>query len=365
MRAYFDHNATSPLKPAAQQAVLSALQHGNASSIHCEGRAARAVIDSARETLARLLGVQPGTIIFTSGGTEANNLAMRGVPVERLIISAVEHPSVTETARARNLMVRTVPVDGMGLVDLGALEALLDESSLPTLVSVMLANNETGAIQPVARVAQICRAHDALLHTDAVQALGKIAVWLPELGADLVTISAHKLGGPKGVGALIVKDDLSLLPQISGGGQESRRRAGTENVAAIAGFAASLEDSTTATEGLRDQLEQRLEALSPDIMFFARRAGRLPNTSCFAVAGLAADTVLVSLDLDGVAVSSGAACSSGKVARSHVLEAMGIEPRLVSGAIRASLGWNTTDEDIDKFIAAWRRLMEQENRIAA
>jgi cysteine desulfurase len=365
MRAYFDHNATCPLKPVAKEAMLAALQQGNPSSVHWEGRAARAIVENAREVLARCLGVLPPMIVFTSGGTEANNLAIRGSPVERLIVSSVEHPSVIEAARARRLTLEIVPVDGMGVVDLDALDALLGKSPLPTLVSVMLANNETGVIQPVGRVSQICGAHNALIHTDAVQALGKIPVRFPELGADLLTVSSHKLGGPMGVGALVARAGLTLSPQMSGGGQELRRRAGTENVVAIAGFAAVLEDKIIEIRELRDQLEKRLEALSPQVVVFARHAGRLPNTSCFALAGLAADTVLISLDLDGVAVSTGSACSSGKVARSHVLDAMGIEPGLASAAIRASLGWNTTQADVDKFIAAWRRIIERTNRIAA
>lgn len=234
MRAYLDHNATSPLKPAAERAMLAAMQLGNASSVHWEGRAARACVESSREALARCLGVLPAMIVFTSGGTEANNLAVRGAPAERLIVSAIEHPSVMEAARMRGLMVETVPVDGMGMVDIDALDALLGKSRLPALVSVMLANNETGVIQPVSRVAQVSHAHNALMHTDAVQALGKIPVRFPELGSDLMTVSAHKLGGPKGVGALVVRDGLTLSAQMSGGGQELRRRAGTENVAAIA-----------------------------------------------------------------------------------------------------------------------------------
>ncbi|MDP9137017.1 MAG: aminotransferase class V-fold PLP-dependent enzyme, partial [Pseudomonadota bacterium] len=225
-------------------------------------------------------------------------------------------------------------------------------------------------IQPIALVAQICHRHNALLHSDAVQVLGKIPCRFAELGVDLMTVSAHKLGGPTGVGALVAKDLGILSPQVVGGGQELRRRAGTENVPAIAGFAAALDDNNSrteksGTEELRDLLENSLETLSPGVVIFSRQSPRLPNTSCFALAGLTADTVLISLDLDGVAVSTGSACSSGKVARSHVLDAMRVEPRLASAAIRASLGWNTTRADIDKFIAAWRRILERRNRMAA
>jgi cysteine desulfurase len=365
MRVYFDHNATSPLKPAAREAMVAALGLANASSVHSEGRAARAAVEGAREMLGCRLDVHPSMIVFTSGGTEANNLAVRGTQVERLVISSIEHPSVAEAARARDVVLDFVPVNGLGVVDLEGLDSLLDSSPLPTLVSVMLANNETGVIQPVARVAEICRAHGALVHTDAIQALGKIEVRFPELGVDLMTISAHKLGGPKGVGALVVKNGVTLSPQLSGGGQELRRRAGTENVAAIAGFAAALKENQQDSNSLRDELEKRLQELSPQLVIFGRPVERLPNTSCFALPGMAADTVLINLDLAGIAVSTGSACASGRVARSHVLDAMGIEPKLSGAAIRASLGWNTTKADIDTFVAAWRGIIERASRIAA
>ena len=365
-RAYLDHNATSPLKPAARAAMLAALEeHGNASSVHREGRAARARIDQARESIARRLGVMPQMIIFVSGGTEANNLAVNGPAVERLVVSAIEHPSVGEAARACGLPVEVVPVDGNGRVKIEALQAILDASPLPTLVSVMLANNETGVVQPVAEIVAIARSRNAIVHADAVQALGKIPVNVPALGVDLLTVSAHKLGGPVGVGALIVRDGLALEPLITGGTQELRRRAGTENVGAIVGFAAALEDRPAALAPLRDTLERELTEISPDVEIFGKSVERLPNTSCFSVSGIAADTALISLDLDGVAVSSGAACSSGKVGHSVVLEAMGVTPETGKSAIRVSLGWNTTSEDIEAFIGAWRRIVERRKKKAA
>lgn len=365
-RAYLDHNATSPLKPAARAAMLAALDgHGNASSVHREGRGARAAVNSARDVVARRIGVLPQMIVFVSGGTEANNLAVKGAAVERLVVSAIEHPSVAEAARARGLPIEVMPVDGNGRVKTQALQAILDASPLPTLVSVMLANNETGVVQPVAEIVNIARSRNAIVHADAVQALGKIPVNVPALGVDLMTVSAHKLGGPVGVGALIVRDGLALEPLIAGGTQELRRRAGTENVGAIAGFAAALEDTPVALASLRDRLERELSEISPDVEFFGKNVERLPNTSCFAVRGIAADTALISLDLDGVAVSSGAACSSGKVGHSAVLEAMGVAPDTAKSAIRVSLGWNTTPEDIEAFIGAWRRIVERRKKKAA
>lgn len=332
--------------------MLSALAlHGNASSIHAEGRAARACLDASREALARALGVIAPMVVFTSGGSEANNLALKGAPVERLIVSAVEHPSVIEAARASGKPVDMLPVDGEGVVDLSALEKLL-AAGPKALVAVMLANNETGVIQPVRDVAALAHKHGALVHCDAVQAFGKIAVNFGLLGVDTLSVSAHKLGGPVGAGALIIRDRLALEALIQGGGQELRRRAGTENIAAIAGFAAAVDEKQLEISTLRDALEARLEGA----VIFGDKTGRLPNTSCFALPGLSAETALMALDLAGIAVSSGSACSSGKVTKSHVLAAMGIAPELAGSAIRVSLGWTTTAADIEHFITAWGRL---------
>lgn len=371
-RTYLDHNATSPLKPGARAAMLAALEGaGNASSVHAEGRAARALIDDGREALARVLGCQARSIVFTSGGTEANNLALKGAAtgagMARLVVSAVEHPSVLETAAASGLPVDIVPVTAEGVIDLGALDQFLARGPSPALVSVMLANNETGVMMPLRDVGEIARRHGALVHTDAVQALGKVPVRWAMLGADMLTVSAHKIGGPQGVGALVVADGLQVEPLLHGGGQELKRRAGTENVAAISGFAAALDGAEEAghIEALRDGLEAELRAAAPDVVIFGEGAPRLPNTTCFALAGLDAETALIAFDLDGVAVSSGAACSSGKVARSHALKAMGVEASLLEGAIRVSLGWNSCLEDVERFAAAWRRIAERRRVRAA
>jgi cysteine desulfurase len=352
MRIYLDHNATSPLRQAARTAMLAALElHGNASSIHGEGRAARASLDASREALARALGVIAPMVVFTSGGSEANNLVLKGAPVARLIVSAVEHPSVIEAAKASGKPVEILPVDGEGIVDLAALDRLL-QTGPKALVAVMLANNETGVVQPLREVAALAQKHGALVHCDAVQAFGKIAVNFGLLGVDTLSVSAHKLGGPVGAGALIIRDGLALEALIQGGGQELRRRAGTENIAAIAGFAAAVHEKRLEIRGLRDELESKLEG----VVVFGAAAERLPNTSCFALPGLSAETALMALDLAGIAVSSGSACSSGKVAKSHVLAAMGVAPDLAGNAIRVSLGWNTRADDIEQFIAAWSRL---------
>jgi cysteine desulfurase len=360
MRAYLDHNATSPLRPAARAAILDALDHaGNASSIHGEGRKTRGLIDSARENIAAALGVLPQMITFTSGGTEANNLAIKGAPVERLIISTIEHPSVIEAAKTRDLPIDWLPVDATGTVRLDELDAMLKQSTLAALVSVMLVNNETGVIQPVREIVELARTHNALIHTDAVQALGKVPVNFGLLGCDMMTISAHKFGGPAGTGALIIREGVPLVAHIHGGGQELRRRAGTENAAAIAGFAAAVGEGHADLGALRSRLESELESCSPGVVIFGREAERISNTSCFALAGLSADTALISLDLDGVAVSSGSACSSGKVAGSHVLKAMGVPAEIAKAAIRVSLGWNSTVQDIETFIDAWRRIVDR------
>lgn len=356
MRIYLDHNATSPLRQAARTAMHAALElHGNASSIHGEGRAARASLDASREALARGLGVIAPMVVFTSGGSEANNLALKGAPVARLIVSAIEHPSVIEAAKASGKPVEILPVDGNGIVDLAALGRLL-ETGPKALVAVMLANNETGVVQPLREVSALAQKHGALVHCDAVQAFGKIAVNFGLLGVDTLSVSAHKLGGPVGAGALIIRDGLALEALIQGGGQELRRRAGTENIAAIAGFAAAAHDTAhekrLEIRHLRDELEKRLEG----VVVFGAAAERLPNTSCFALPGLSAETALMALDLAGIAVSSGSACSSGKVAKSHVLAAMGVAPDLAGNAIRVSLGWNTGAQDIEHFITAWSRL---------
>ena len=357
MRSYLDHNATSTLRPEARAAMTAAMDcTGNASSIHGEGRAARQVLDDARQQVARAVGVIAPMVVFASGGSEANNMVLKGAAVERIIVSAIEHPSVLEAARASGKPVETIPVDGNGVIDLGALEAMLKGPK--ALVSVMLANNETGVVQPVADVVRMAQGH--LVHSDAVQVLGKLPLNFGLLSVDFLTLSAHKNGGPVGVGAVVVRDGVVVDPLIHGGGQELRRRAGTENLVTIAGFGA-VAAMKQDVRRLRDRLEAELDGA----VIFGRDVERLPNTTCFAYPGMKAETLLMAFDLEGVAVSSGSACSSGKVATSHVLAAMGVAPEISQAAIRVSLGWDTTENDIEHFIASWRKIRDRHKARAA
>ena len=362
-RIYLDWNATAPLRPDAREAMLAALAAvGNPSSVHAEGRAARRLIEEAREKVAALVGAEPRNVVFTSGGTEANVLALSPSPrIRKLLVSAVEHPSVLAGGRFPAGAVERVPVTADGRIDLAALRGRLAASAEGVMVSLMLANNETGVVQPVSEAAALVHAAGGLLHVDAVQAAGRIPCDVNALGADLVTVSGHKLGAPKGIGALIRRDAALDLadPLIRGGGQERGQRAGTENVAGIAGFGAAaaalagLSAAGARMAKLRSQLEGGLAAASPEVVVFGAGAERLPNTTLFATAGIKAETAIIALDLAGVAVSSGAACSSGKVQPSHVLAAMGVSPELAQGAIRVSLGPSTAESEVDGFIAAW------------
>jgi cysteine desulfurase len=356
---YLDYNATAPLRPEAAAAIARALEAtGNPSSVHRFGRTARRQIEDAREAVAALVGGHFDSVIFTSGGTEANNLALSGCGRGRLLVSAGEHDSVLMAAPAAT----PVPLTSSGTIDLAALEALLGDSAADALVSVQLANNETGVIQPVAAVAERARRRGALVHCDAVQAAGRIDIDIAALGVDLLSLSAHKIGGPQGVGALVLGGDLTLAPLLRGGGQERRRRAGTENVAGIVGFAAAAEAARrdlphqADLAALRDRLEAEVRVVAHEVVAFGAAAPRLANTSCLAVAGLSAESQVMALDLAGVAVSAGAACSSGKVAPSRVLSAMGADPELAAAAIRVSLGWASGPTDVDRFLAAWASL---------
>jgi cysteine desulfurase len=354
MRTYLDHNATSPLRPEVKAAMLSAMDiQGNASSVHNEGRKAHKLMDEARETLAFNLGCLPQMITFTSGGTEANNMALRGVDVERILISAVEHDSVRAAAKASGKPVEIIPVDTYGRVNKAALEKML--AGPKALVSVMVANNETGVVQHIDDIVQLTAKAGGISHVDAVQAFGKRPLNFGMAGCDMMTIGAHKVGGPTGIGALIIRDGLVVEPLLNGGGQELRRRAGTENLVAIAGFAATAKAARLDTHDLIDALEAALE----DTVIFSDGVERLCNTTCFAAPGMKAETLLMNFDLEGIAVSSGSACSSGKVARSHVLDAMGVAPEISAAAIRVSLGWNTTAQDINHFVATWRKLTQR------
>lgn len=375
-RVYLDYNATTPLRPEARAAMLSALDAvGNASSVHAEGRLARSRIEAARAEVAALVGGQAKFVTFTSGGTEANVTLLttdwfsRGRPhrCDLLLASAIEHPSVLAGGRFLPDAVRLIPVHETGVVDTAALRAMLLQAQREgkrVLVSVMVANNETGVLQPIAEVAAIAHEFGAVVHADAVQAAGRIRLDMAGLGVDVLTLSAHKIGGPQGAGAIVrAGDDLSFAPLMLGGGQERRQRGGTENVAAIAGFGAAataaLGDLGRAPEwaALRDRLAAIVTAGRPDAVVFGAEVERLPQTLCVAVPGLPAETLLIALDLEGVAVSSGAACSSGKVAASHVLSAMGVPSGLAKSAIRLSLGWESEAGTLDLFATAWERVL--------
>jgi cysteine desulfurase len=377
-RVYLDWNATAPLRPQARAAMAAALEIvGNPSSIHAEGRAARRIVEEAREQVALLVGAEPRNVVFTSGGTEANLLALSPATgtgddrsCGRLLVSAIEHPSVLAGGRFPPPMVERVPVTAVGFIDLSTLERRLaapaGNAQGRPLVSLMLAGNETGTLQPISQAARLVHQVGGLLHVDAVQAASRIPCDINALEADLLTLSGHKIGAPKGVGALVKRDQaLQLDPLITGGGQERGARAGTENVAGIAGFggaaaaarAAMAEDRARMTM-LRDRLEAGLRAISPDAVIFGAEAERLPNTTLFTVAGLQAETAVIAFDLEGVGVSSGAACSSGKVTPSHVLAAMGVAPELARGAVRVSLGPTTAESDVDRFLDAWRKLFQ-------
>jgi cysteine desulfurase len=376
-RIYLDWNASAPLRPQARAAMLAACESvGNPSSVHAEGRAARRLVEEARQQVAALAGASAQNVVFTSGGTEANMLALTPAidadgdrsPRQRLLVSAVEHASVRSGGRFAADQVEEIPVTPHGEIDLvalaGRLQALSGQGVSRTLVSVQPANNETGVVQPVSEVAPLVHEFGGLLHVDAVQGPGRIACDFKALGCDLLTLSGHKIGAPKGVGALILREGLHVAPMITGGGQERGFRAGTENVAAIAGFGAAA--AVVAEEALapaaqmrslRDRLEAGLRPIAPETVIFGCERDRLPNTTLFAVPGVKAETAIIGLDLGGIAVSSGSACSSGKVAPSHVLAAMGVAPDLAGGAIRISLGYSTTKIEIEMFLHTWGRFV--------
>ncbi|HEX5211592.1 MAG TPA: cysteine desulfurase family protein [Pseudolabrys sp.] len=370
-RAYFDWNATAPMRQEARAAMGAALTlTGNASSVHAEGRVARQVIEVAREKVAALAGAEARNVTFTSGATEANMLALtptltsggRKTLRDKLFVSAIEHPSVRGGGRFASDAVEELPVKKDGVVDLPALKNALVRAEHP-LVSVMLANNETGVIQPIRKIADIVHAANGILHVDAVQGPGRIDCNIDGLVADLMSLSAHKLGGPQGAGALIRRGDIHIgEPLIKGGGQERGQRAGTENVAAIAGFGAAAAVAASQADAdrmaaLRDRIEVAIKASLPDAVIFGENALRLPNTTLFAVPGMKAETAIISFDLNGIAVSSGSACSSGKVQASHVLAAMGVEPALAQGAVRLSLGHSTSERDVETLLAALTKVV--------
>jgi len=385
-RVYLDYNASTPVMPEVRAVLTEVLeQHGNPSSVHSEGRQLRGRIEKAREQVAALAGADPRKVIFTSGGTEANATALApenagGTASNGAVcfMSSIEHPSVLAGGRFEADAIRHVPVAESGIVNLTALESMIVKhresgKEAPFMVSLMHANNETGALQPVAEVSRLVREQGGILHCDAIQTAGKVPLDISQLGAHILSISAHKIGGPQGVGAIVLGDGMSSLssPLITGGGQEFRARSGTENVAGIAGFGVAAEiatrklDQMSGLSALRGRLEEGVKVCAPGAKIFAVDTERLPNTCCFATPGMKSETIVIALDLAGVAVSAGSSCSSGKVEKSHVLEAMGIDDELARGAIRVSLGWDTTQDDIDTFIAVWGGIYDQFSKEAA
>lgn len=361
---YLDYNATAPLRAQARAAMEQAMEVGaNASSVHMPGRTARGVIETAREAVGTLVGTRPANVVFTSGGTEANNLALeqaQALGCARVLVGATEHPAIGEAASRAGLKVVVLGCDANGIVNMSELEQQLALPE-PAFVAIMHANNETGAIQPIEEIAKAVRAAQGILLCDCVQSLGKLPIDLATFGPHIITISAHKIGGPQGVGALAMARDVPIAPVNKGGGQERGRRGGTENLIGIAGFGgaaqaahAQLQENHPADlRIIRDAFETRLQQAAPDLVVFSQAIERLPNTSCFAAPGLDAEKLLMTLDLAGFAVSAGSACSSGKVSRSHVLGAMGIEETLALGAIRVSTGWQTDAEDVTKLADCW------------
>jgi len=367
---YCDYNAGAPLRAEAAVAMSRALAAGgNPSSVHSVGRRARARIEDAREKLAGMLGASAENVVFTSGATEALHLVLASAGAASLIISAVEHDAVYEHATRALKSPRIAPVDAHGLIDLAALAALLAEAPKPALVSVQLANNETGVVQPIACVAALCREHGALLLVDAAQAFGRIPVDISDLDASYLVVSSHKIGGPPGAGALVLAPGAPFAIARFGGGQERGRRPGTENMPAVVGFAVAAEwalrDLTSETERVR-ALRDRFEAgLTRDAVVFGADAPRLPNTSNFALPSLAAETAVIAMDLEGVAISSGAACSSGKVRLSRVLAAMGVAPELAKAALRVSFGHESKEGDVDEVLHALNRVAARRAQGAA
>ena len=373
-RIYMDWNATAPLLEAARDACLSALGLiGNPSSVHGEGRKIRALIESARRDVAALCGAAPANLVFTSGATEAANLVLTPdfrmgktpISIGRLYVSAIEHPAIREGGRFPADRVSEIPVTQQGIVDLVALESALEahdrQTGLP-MVAVMLANNETGIVQPIAEVSRLVKAAGGILVVDAVQAAGRMSLSIEELGADFLIVSSHKIGGPKGAGALVARGEI-LMPAalIRGGGQEKGHRSGTENPAAIAGFGASArmaagnpESRMAPVLAMRDRLEQAMSRFAPDVVIHGKDGPRLANTSFFTLPGLKAETGQIAFDLEGVALSAGSACSSGKVGQSYVLAAMGHDPQ--QGALRISIGPSTSEAEIDGVIAAFGKI---------
>lgn len=365
---YLDYNATAPLRPQARAAMMAIWDDvGNPSSVHWHGRAMHRHIENARDTVAGLVGASAQSVVFTAGGTEANNLALNWGRERPLIVSAIEHDSTLQAARAHRATL--CPARENGQVDLDALGALLREVGRNAVVSIMAVNNETGVIQPVAEAGALCREHDALLHCDAVQALGRIPIDMNAMQIDMLSLSAHKAGGPQGVGALVLRDGLAPPPLLYGGGQERGRRPGTQNVAGVAGFATAAVAAVGESDALarlcdwRNALEARV-AKDADVRIMGADAERVGGVSCLALPGLSAETQVMMLDLAGFSISAGSACSSGKVTASHVLGAMGLGNDVAGCAIRISGGWASTEEDFTRFAEAYRGMVTRVSRAA-
>lgn len=363
---YLDYNATSPVLPEVRDAMLPLLGKAlNPSSVHASGREARALIETARRRVLALVNAQGSELVFTATGTEANNLAIKSVNRPRILASAIEHPSVLNNKEITN----RIPVDENGVVSLEALEKLLKLSTEKTLISVMLANNETGVIQPIRAIAALAKQYGALVHTDAIQAVSKIEVDFDALGVDFMSISAHKIGGTQGAAALVMRKGIDITAQMIGGGQEKRRRAGTENVTAIHGFGLAAQKAAENLENYRSQthllikgLEESVAKIAPDAVIFGQKVARLPNTSYIALPNVDGNTQLIRFDMENIAVSAGSACSSGKVSLSHVLQAMGVAEKTAKCAVRVSIGAGTTEEEIEQFLNVFATLYETGNK---
>lgn len=361
---YLDYNATAPVKPEVLSLMTTVLgETGNASSVHVYGRKARSHIEKARRQVGDLVKSRPDRVVFTSGATEANNTVIKGFAGKQVWISAIEHPSVLETCPHAKVM----PVSASGRLDLEDLRENLEKGPLPDLISVMLVNNETGVIQPLEEITKLAHKHGIPVHTDAVQASGRININFDALGVDMLSLSAHKFGGPLGAGALVYRKGMDPFRLLCGGGQEKKARAGTENVAAIAGFGKAAElalsdfDKYQTLGRLRDRLESEVRRASNTAVIYGSNAPRVVNTSCIGLSGIPAETQLMKLDLEGIAVSTGSACSSGSIRPSHVLHAMNVSDKEAASALRISMGWATKEEDIDHFLEIWSNMVRKFN----
>jgi cysteine desulfurase len=366
---YLDYNATAPIYSEVIEAMTQALKEiGSPSSVHAFGRRAHQLLEEARKVLASHTEAKPNEVIFLSGASEANNMVLRGFEEQGcdILVSAVEHASV----RLASTKSQVIPVSADGLIDLEALDKILRtrQSTLPFLVSVMYANNETGVIQPIGDVVKITKKYGGFIHCDAVQAFGRLPFSFRDMNVDTVSLSAHKVGGAVGTGALLLKENLILPPLIKGAGQESNRRAGTQNTAGVVGFSVAAQqvkkEDWRKTEALRNLLETKIEKIAPEVQFFGREHLRLPNTACFTMPGVTNEFQVMAFDLEGFAVSAGAACSSGKISNSPVLEAMGVASDVATSAIRVSLTPQTQEQDIERFVECWNKIYKKVHKLS-